>query len=51
MEHIYKHLKYPDLAVEHKIEGTVVLTMKIDRDNKIYCAKRLRDIGGGTGNT
>jgi len=49
MKHIYKHLEYPALAREHKIEGTVVITFRIDPEDEIYCAKVLRDIGAGTG--
>ncbi|MFT5167708.1 MAG: hypothetical protein ACI8P3_002946 [Saprospiraceae bacterium] len=49
MEHIYKHLKYPELAKEHEIEGTVVVEMRIDSEDKIYCIKVIRDIGAGAG--
>lgn len=46
-KYIYKHLVYPDLASRHKIEGTVVLKVKVDPINKIYGISGIKDIGGG----
>lgn len=49
MAHIYKHLEYPELAVQHGVRGTVVIQFQIRETDKTYCARVLRDIGAQTG--
>ncbi len=49
LNHIYKHLEYPKIARDNKIEGTVVIQVHFDNDKQTYCAKILRDIGARTG--
>lgn len=46
---VYKNLEYPQVAIDNKIEGTVVLTFSFDHDKKQYLARVLRDIGAKTG--
>lgn len=43
------HIKYPRLAIENSIEGTVVVSFVVEKDGSITDAKILRDIGGGCG--
>ena len=49
LEYIYKHLKYPTLARETDIEGTVILSFVIDKTGKLKDLTIVRDIGGGCG--
>ncbi len=47
--YIHSHLKYPSLAKDINIEGTVVLTFIIDKEGKMKDLTIARDIGGGCG--
>ena len=49
LQYIYENLKYPGLARENGIEGTVVVQYKIGKDGKIYDVVVTRDIGQGCG--
>lgn len=49
LEFIYKNIKYPAIARENGIEGTVVVSFVVEKDGSIAAAKVLRDIGGGCG--
>lgn len=49
LEYIYKNLKYPQLARENGVEGTVVLNFVIAKDGYIDDIKIVRDIGAGCG--
>ncbi len=49
LEYIYKHLKYPTLARESGIEGTVILSFVIDKTGKLKDLEIIRDIGAGCG--
>lgn len=49
LRYIGTHIKYPPLAREAGIEGTVVIEFKIDKTGKTSDALILRDIGGGCG--
>lgn len=49
MAHIYRYLKYPSLAREHNIQGTVVISFVIDRKGDVGQITIARDIGGGCG--
>ncbi len=46
---IYKHLKYPPIARENGVEGTVVLRFVIDESGLLTHVEILRDIGAGCG--
>lgn len=50
LKHVYKHLRYPNIAKENNIEGLVVVSFVVDTDGSVVNAKVLRDIGGGAGN-
>ncbi len=46
---IYKYLRYPAMARESGIEGTVILTFVIDKNGKMTQLEIIRDIGAGCG--
>jgi len=48
-EYIYANLKYPTLARENGIEGTVVIRYYVDKDGRIRAPQLLKDIGAGCG--
>ena len=48
-EYLKKNLRYPDLARDNNISGTVVVQFVIDKDGSVYKAEVIRDIGGGCG--
>ena len=48
-KYLSKHVKYPPMAREAGIEGTVTLSFIINEDGQINDIKVLRDIGGGCG--
>lgn len=45
----YASIKYPAIARENGIEGTVIIEFKVDTLGQMYDAKILRDIGAGCG--
>ena len=49
LQYIYKNLKYPNLARETGVEGTVILTFIIDKNGKLINIEAIRDIGAGCG--
>ncbi len=49
LDFIYKEVRYPALAKENNIEGTVVLSFVVEKDGSISSMKVLREIGGGCG--
>lgn len=49
MQYISDNLKYPVLARENGIQGTVVITFVVDKDGSVTNTNILRDIGGGCG--
>ncbi len=49
MEYVYKHVKYPGIARQNSIEGTVVVQFVVDKDGSITNIDIKRDIGGGCG--
>lgn len=49
LEFIYSNIKYPHIARENGIEGTVVLQFVVDKDGSINDLKIVKDIGGGCG--
>lgn len=50
LDFIYSEVRYPALARENGIEGTVVVSFVIEKDGAITGLKILREIGGGCGN-
>jgi protein TonB len=44
-----ENIKYPQVAKETGIQGTVVVTFVVEKDGSITGAQVLRDIGGGCG--
>lgn len=49
MSFIYKNLKYPSVARENGVEGTVVISFIINKQGKITDVQLMRDIGAGCG--
>ncbi|HKK77411.1 MAG TPA: energy transducer TonB [Saprospiraceae bacterium] len=49
IKRIYKNLKYPAIARENNVEGTVVVSFIINESGKIKDIELLRDIGAGCG--
>ncbi len=49
LQFIYKNIKYPPIARENGVEGTVVVTFVVEKDGSISGAKVLRDIGAQCG--
>lgn len=47
LEYIYSNLKYPRIALETGIEGTVVIQFVVNKEGVITDAKAVRAIGGG----
>lgn len=45
--YLKKNVRYPDLALESNIQGTVYVTFVVNRNGKISGVKVLRGIGGG----
>ncbi len=50
MTYLSAHIKYPAIARENGIEGTVVIRFIIDKTGNVTQAEIIRDIGGGCGN-
>lgn len=49
LEYIYKNIKYPAIARENGVEGTVVIRFVVEKDGKITASEVVRDIGAGCG--
>ncbi|HKK77727.1 MAG TPA: energy transducer TonB [Saprospiraceae bacterium] len=49
MEFLGKNIRYPGMAIENGIQGSVVVSFVIEKDGSITNAELLRDIGGGCG--
>ena len=49
MKYIYSQIKYPPIARENGIEGTVVIQFTIEKNGSITDIKIPKDIGGGCG--
>ena len=47
--HLIRHIRYPHVARENRIEGTVVLSIVIDKDGGLESVVIERDIGAGCG--
>ncbi len=46
---VYSKIKYPSIAKENGIEGTVMIQFVIEKDGSITDPKIVKDIGGGCG--
>lgn len=49
LKFIYDNIRYPNMARENGVEGTVVAQFVVDTDGKIVDLKIVRDIGGQCG--
>ena len=49
LQFIYKNIKYPAIARENGVEGTVVVTFVVEKDGSITDAQVVRDIGAQCG--
>lgn len=49
LEFIYKNIKYPRLASENEIEGTVIISFVVEKDGSITEIRIIRDRGAGLG--
>lgn len=49
LEFIYTHIRYPAIARDNGIEGTVVVQFVVDKDGRVSESQVIRDVGGGCG--
>lgn len=49
LQFIYSNIKYPAIARENGVEGTVYVKFVVEKDGKITNAEIVRDIGAGCG--
>lgn len=49
LKYIYVNIKYPTIARENGVEGTVVVSFVVERNGSISNIRLARDIGGGCG--
>ena len=49
LKFIYKNIKYPAIARENGVEGTVVVTFVVEKDGAVTDARVVRDIGAQCG--
>ena len=49
LEFIYQNIRYPVIARESAIEGTVVVRFVVETDGSLQDIELVRDIGGGCG--
>ncbi len=49
LAHVYSKIKYPEIARQSGIEGTVYIKFVIEKDGSVTNTTVLRDIGGGCG--
>ena len=49
LQYIYKNLKYPAIARENGVSGTVVIQFVVGKDGSVKDAELKRDIGAGCG--
>ena len=48
-QYVYDNLVYPNLAIENKVEGTVVVQFIVTKSGELINPKCIRDIGAGCG--
>lgn len=49
LRYLYGKLKYPEYALQHDIQGRVIVTFVVEKDGSISHIQILKDIGGGCG--
>ena len=49
LEFIYGNIKYPPIARENGVEGTVVIRFVVDKDGSVKAPEIVRDIGAQCG--
>lgn len=47
LKYLYTHIKYPEMAIENRIEGMVVLKFTVTKNGEIDNIKVIRELGGG----
>ncbi len=47
LEFIYGKIKYPRIAIENEIEGTVVVQFVVEKDGSLSNIKAIREVAGG----
>ena len=47
LDYIYSKLTYPMIAIENRVEGTVVVQFVIDKDGKVSDINVVREVGAG----
>lgn len=47
LKYLYTHIKYPQMAIENRIEGMVVLKFTVTKNGEIDNIKVIRELGGG----
>ena len=50
LKFIYDNIKYPPIARDNGVEGTVFVSFVVEKDGSVTDVKTVRDIGGGCGN-
>ncbi len=48
-QYISEHLVYPNLAIDEKVEGTVIVQFIVSKSGELLNLKCIRDIGAGCG--
>lgn len=48
-KHTYSHIKYPVMALQNRLEGTVVVSFVVNKEGNVEDIEILRDIGMGCG--
>ncbi len=49
LKYLAENIKYPPLALENNIQGSVIVQFVVDKDGKVQKSKVLRDIGANCG--
>lgn len=49
LQYLAEHIKYPPLARENNIQGTIALSFVVGKDGRINNAEVVKEIGGGCG--
>lgn len=49
LQYVYQNIKYPQEAVDFKVEGTIVISFVISKEGNVINPKIIRDIGANCG--
>ena len=50
LKYLAENIRYPVLALENHVQGSVIVQFVVDKDGKVKNAKVVRDIGANCGN-